>query len=662
MENENYHIDPSSIEGFKARNEELDRGFNATASENEPVPTASLREVGTGGLGSKRHLKVIRRGAPVPPIMPEDVPAFEDDKPEEEEEEQYEAPVIDTKEFADKARASIEENYDDDEQAQEHEEKVTLGSQLRNAFAELVNRFKRPSDDEEDEEEEELRVEEVEELDKKDKQTLKKALIIIGSLSLAALVFFIGKKQIDKMLAEYKDANLDNTTTSQTVGPEVTPAPTDAPQTEESVQEQQTLDPDVISKEIYDELLNKETDKIRFNLPDGEETIKNMVYTLNPSLGKTSNIDIGDASSILNEIAENNLVFDLNIDLSKFLYTYDEEMVNLLSDINKKALSLGKENLTIDVEALGYQGIYTEEQIANIESAGANPSDDKEFMSALENITSKYPETDVNNLLLYVYLDAIYNQCFEAEKTVNYLTHYEDGAKRDLAFRKKEDVIFSDEMLNTFASQNAPVEDKVSDEVVTTNNNEYYTLLTQYESLYGIKFQKIDSNETINQLGRYANAKEEMNPKEFYETLKSIVETSKEAGINPRLDILFENSKYANLIAGAYNRLATLKIDREYFDDKEVAKYYAESLLDNNTSIVNIQDPEQIPVFMAMVALYDGYEDELHSYVIDGKNGEFDVNGEPYFSCAMGIRDDLWARRDNIILTYETNETLNRSR
>lgn len=531
--------------------------------------------------------------------------------------------------------------------------KESIKNKLTNIFKKEPLEYEDEYEDEyEEEEEPEVRVTATEELPENDKK-YRKGCGIIAGLTLGAIIVLIGGRRVVKWLNERTANNALDTTPSATTSPDaetvpddalvnpddlVTPEPTATPEV--------IFNPETIAHTEYSFLHSYESATEQINLPYDEDSILNLVYALNPSLNKGANLDIGEASSICNNISANTITNNKKSNLYSLL-NCDTEIKSLLATLEDAAIKVKLDNFNGEAETLG---LYNEEQKTYAESQGVNISDDKYFFETLQKVVDKVDVNDPKNVGIWVIIDAIHNG---TTPNLNiYINHYAEGAEAETNFRMMEEKIFSDESLTKFAEINTEeVIPEVEPEVAEAKGNSYYRYLQNIEQEHGVTFN-IDE-ETIKNLTSYLNGEGEYDPKEAKEIFEEIAKTCKSAGVSPAFDTLVKNEKYAKLLSDIEKLLSVLKVDYDYNDDKALYNYLIVNLMDQRTALINYMEEDQIAVFMAIMGMYENYQKETYNYTWNGKNGELVGNNDPYLSCAMGVEDSLYAEYDAIVDLYK---------
>ena len=305
------------------------------------------------------------------------------------------------------------------------------------------------------------------------------------------------------------------------------------------------------------------------------------------------------------------------------------------------------ENFNGEAETLG---LYNEEQKAYAESHGVDISDDKYFFEVLQEVVDKVDANDPKNVGIWVVIDAIHNAALP--NLTNYVNHYAEGAEAETNFCMTEEKIFSNESLTKFAEMNTEeVIPEVAQEVAEAKGNSYYRYLQNIEQEHGVNFN-VDE-ETIKTLTSYLNGEGTFDPKEAKEIFTEIAKTCKSVGVSSDFSSLIKNEKYSKLLSDVEHLLSVLKVDYNYEDDKALYNYLIINLIDQNTSLINYMEEDQIAVFMAVMGMYDNYKQETYNYTWNGKNGELVGNGNPYLTCAMGVEDTLYAEYDAIVDYYQ---------
>ncbi len=493
-----------------------------------------------------------------------------------------------------------------------------------------------------------IRVTDTEELPANNKKSRKGCAIIAG-LAIGALVMLIGGKKVIKWLKEnIKNDDLD-TTPIATMAPDSEPTPSDALVTPEDIataEAAQVFNPESKAAEEYNYLHSLESNTEQINLPYDEDSILNIIYTLNPSLNKASNLDIGEASSICNNIAANTITHNKKSNIYNLL-NCDEETTSLLESLEDAAIKVKLENFNGEAETLG---IYTAEQKAYAESNGVDISDDKHFFEVLNQVMAKIDVNDPKNVGIMVIVDAIHNGA--TPNLTNYINHYEDGAEAETNFRMLEQTIFSDEMLTKFAEVNTEeVIPEVAPEVAEAKGDSYYRYLQNIEQERGVTFN-VDED-SIASLTSYLNGEGTFDPKEAKAIFTEIAKICKSVGVSPAFHTLVKNEKYSKLISDIEGLLNTLKVDYDYEDDKALYNYLIINLIDQHTAIINYVEDDQIAIFMAIMGMYDNYRQETYNYTWNGKNGELVGNDNPYLSCAQGVENALYDEYDAIVDYYQ---------
>ena len=395
-----------------------------------------------------------------------------------------------------------------------------------------------------------------------------------------------------------------------------------------------TVDAALLAEDYYSYLLDLESRLgIKFNLPNGKDSILNVIYALNPELGEKSNIDIAQTSTICNDITANCYLNNQNSNISTLLVNGGEE----LKQLDEMAAKLGRDVLSSDTEVLGEDD--------------SRLDDDKAFYTELDRLTQLYSADDINNLPMYVIIDAIYNGA--SGKLVNYLNASSEAVKKDVDFRNKETVIFGKLDEYEYANQVDTVEQVAGSEIEQIANN-YYNLLLSYESEYGVRFENVNDLNTIVDLVKSLNGEDGLSIDAASKVMENIAITCKSINALPKFDTLVKNGTYSNLLNNIENKLSKLKVDINYDDDRDLYQYLAENIVDTSSRVINTQSLDQAMIFMAVMADYEAYSDEVSSYCYYGKNGEFLVNGKEYFACAQAIDDTLKEYKSDILVNEST--------
>ena len=495
------------------------------------------------------------------------------------------------------------------------------------------------------------------------------ALAIIGAFAGAVYKLW----NIIKNELPEKSEDLDSSISTMAT-PE--PTPTEAPELVENT----TIAPEVVAKNFYNYLLecekeseenaakyqeNSDTDSFEYrsqgvmklNLPNGEDTILNMYYALHPELGIASNLTKDEVISLCNGIAGNCHYHYFKTNLAMLLQGYDESIVNEIDYLDTLASKIKRENYNGDYT----NGLFTEEQIKKAEANGVNAEDDKEFFNKLLELCDKLPTDDINNLPYYVLLDAFYTGV--TSKSSNYIIHYPEGAEASVNYLMLDGEILNEENYQKFDELNkVETKDLIPVDTITNDVDNYYNnVIVAYENNYNVKFENIDSIDTLKELYNYFNGLDTMDPERAHDICKSIYETCKTIGVSPQFELLIANERNSEAIKKYGQLLDVLKVDYDTEDDKKVFSYIGETFGDS-TGIVNYGDPKQNSLLVLVKSMFDSYSKELYHYIRTGKTYEFEVNGDPSYSCAGGINDDLENIYSSIIEQYETEQSLKRSR
>ena len=548
----------------------------------------------------------------------------------------------------------------------------------------LINIFKRKSQEDEPEEELETPTRVVAEEELEDDKKHRKGCAIIAGLTIGAVIMLIGGIKVIKWLNErVPSVTIDPTPVSTPapddeqvpddalVNPEDLVTPTATPAlTQVSVDEvvgsfyNHLEDLEAKSKENALNYQSKMDDsdnefsayeEISFILPEGKDTIYNMYYALHPELGISSNLTIDEVITLCNQIAANCHYHYFKSNLATLLQGCDEQIVERIDKLDELAASIKLENYNGDFK----EGLYTKAEEDAAIAAGANITEGKVFFTNLESICENLSIDDVNNIPAYCILDAFYTGA--ASKIHTYINHFTDGANSSIEYLLKDREILNEENYQKFyAPYNTETIAKISEEEITSSTNNYYDLLSNYEKEYNITFENV-TKENIDKLYNYFNGIEVMNPEEAYNLCLEIGSKCKKAGLNPQFEKLINNSDLSNMIKEYYSKISVLKVDYDSSDDKLLYSFLGEKIT-TGTAMINYADSKQNSLFVLIKAIFDTYKAETLYYVNAGKNNEFYVNGDLSFSCAMGIRDDIYSTYDTILEKYQRDESLKRNR